>query len=103
MNKQLLKNAFVWGGVVWLFGYILGILLFAFVPSSVIGWVIMPFGVAFTLWVLLTRVRVQSFADFHRLAVVWTLIAIVGDYLSSSKRFTRLMVITSWMCIFTMC
>ena len=43
MNKQL-KETLGWGVVLWLIGYILGIVLFAFVPSTILGWIIMPVG-----------------------------------------------------------
>lgn len=35
-----------WGFVLWLIGYALGIMLFAFVRPSLIGWIITPFGTA---------------------------------------------------------
>ena len=53
MVRQFTKDALGWGFVLWLIGYVLGILFFAFVPSNLIGWVIMPIGIAVTLWILL--------------------------------------------------
>ncbi|MEK7500390.1 MAG: hypothetical protein AAB649_07370 [Patescibacteria group bacterium] len=80
MDKQLLKDTLGWGFVLWLVGYILGFILFAFVPTSLIGWVIMPIGILLTLWVLLKKVKATSFQEFIYLAIIWTLIAIVFDY-----------------------
>jgi hypothetical protein len=81
MNKQLLKDTLGWGIVLWLIGYILGIILFMIVPQSIIGWVIMPIGIAITLWVLIKKVKNRSFQYFLIIAIVWTLIAIIFDYI----------------------
>ena len=81
MNKQLLKDGLGWGILLWLIGYILGIVLFMIVPSSMLGWVIMPIGIIITVWVLLKKVKGNSLHYYVKLAVVWTLIAIVCDYL----------------------
>jgi hypothetical protein len=87
MNKQLLKDSLGWGFALWLIGYILGIALFPIVPPSFLGWVIMPIGIIITLWVLLTRVKGSSLQYYLTLAVVWTMIAVVFDYLFIVKAF----------------
>ena len=87
MSRQLLKDAFGWGSVLWLFGYVLGLLLFAVVRTALIGWIILPAGVALTLWVLLTRVKATGPRDYIIIAVVWTAIAIVADYVLIVKAF----------------
>ncbi len=106
MNKQLLKDALGWGFILWLVGYILGIMLFAVVSPSMIGWVIMPIGIIITLWVLFKKIHpVKSLLEqgaaepqFNRrntdlfkyfviLAVSWTLVAIVFDYFFLVKVF----------------
>ncbi len=81
MNKQLYKDALGWGVGLWLIGYILGFAFFAFVPASLIGWVIMPIGVLITLWVLLKKIKSESFQYYVSVAFAWTVIAIVFDYL----------------------
>ncbi len=81
MNKQLLKDALGWGITLWFIGYVLGFILFFIVPPSSIGWIIMPIGIIITLWVLLKKVTSRSFKHYLILAVVWTLIAVVFDYL----------------------
>jgi hypothetical protein len=78
---KFLKDAFGWGFLLWLFGYALGIGFYFFVPAQYLGWVIMPFGVALTLWVLLTKVRPNSVTTGLGLAIIWTVMAIVFDYL----------------------
>ena len=81
MNKQLFKDALGWGFALWFIGYILGIVLFLFVPTSMIGWILMPIGTLIALWVLLKKVKGASFQHYLLLAIVWTLIAIVFYYL----------------------
>jgi hypothetical protein len=66
--------------VLWLIGYVLGILLFAIVPVNLIGWVIMPIGILIALWILFTRVKGDALRYYILVAVVWTAIAIVCDY-----------------------
>ena len=81
MNKQFYKDTLGWGVGLWLVGYILGFALFAFVPVSLMGWVIMPIGMAITLWVLLKKIRGGSLQYYLSIGAVWTIIAIVFDYL----------------------
>lgn len=87
MNKKLLKDAFGWGFLLWLIGYILGIVLFMFIPTFMVGWVIMPIGTTITLWVLLKKIKANSLRYYFQLAVIWALIAIVSDYLFLVKIF----------------
>jgi hypothetical protein len=87
MNKKLLKTAFIWGFILWLIGYLLGILLFSFVPSSLIGWVIMPIGITITLWILFKKINASSFKDYLLLATIWVLIAVIFDYFFLVKLF----------------
>lgn len=81
MTKQLYQESFGWGFVLWLIGYLLGMVFFAVLPASMIGWAIMPIGIALTLWVLLKKIKSQPLADYLFIAIVWTLIAVVFDYL----------------------
>ncbi|MGE5298222.1 MAG: hypothetical protein ACM3KM_03600 [Acidobacteriaceae bacterium] len=80
MSKQFLKDAIGWGIALWVIGYVLGLILFPFVQGSAIGWIIMPIGVIVTLFVLIKRVKGQSFGYYFSLAVFWTLIAVILDY-----------------------
>lgn len=81
MNKQFLKDAVGWGFVLWLIGYMLGILLFALVPVNVIGWIIMPIATAITLWIAFKKVKGGTLQSDCAMAFVWLLIAAAGDYL----------------------
>ena len=87
MTKQFFKDMVGWGFVLWLIGYVLGILLIAVVPVSMVGWIIMPVGTAITLWVLLKKVKADSLQYYALLAFVWVLIAVVFDYLFIVKAF----------------
>ena len=81
MNKLLLKDTLGWGFLLWLIGYILGFVFYMFVPPAVLGWVIMPIGIAITLWVLLKKIKKSSLKYYLILGIVWTIIAIMFDYL----------------------
>jgi uncharacterized membrane protein len=81
MNKQLLKDSLGWGFILWLIGYVLGIILFFVLPPSIMGWVIMPIGILITVWVLLKKVQGDTFRYYMILAIAWTAIAVVFDYL----------------------
>jgi hypothetical protein len=88
MGTHLLKDSVGWGVVLWLIGYILGIVLFFVVPPSLIGWVIMPVGITITLWILLRRLQAHVFGYYVIVAFVWTLIAVVCDYFFIVKAFS---------------
>ena len=81
MNKKLLKDGLEWGFILWLIGYVLGFILFAFVPQAILGWIIMPIGTLIALWVLLKKVKSTSMRDFVTIAFVWTILAVILDYL----------------------
>ena len=87
MTRQFLKDAFGWGFLLWLVGYVLGIVLFVIVPSSSIGWILTPIGTALTLWVLFARIKGQSLGYFVCVGLVWAAIAVICDYLLLYKLF----------------
>lgn len=79
--KETIKNTLVWGLVLWLIGYILGIIFFSILPPQLIGWIIMPIGTLITLWVLVKKIESVSFKNYLLIATAWTLIALICDYL----------------------
>jgi hypothetical protein len=81
MNKQLIKDSLVWGFVLWLIGYILSFILFFIVSPMMIGWIIAPIGTAITLFVLFRKIKGNNFKYYLYLAIIWTLMAVVLDYL----------------------
>jgi hypothetical protein len=87
VKSNLFKDALGWGFLLWLIGYILGIILFMIVPPSILGWIIMPVGIIITLWVLLKKIKSNSFWYYLLLAIIWTLLAIVFDYFFLVKIF----------------
>ena len=87
VHKQLLKDAFGWGFLLWLIGYALGIILFMIVPPPLLGWVIMPIGTIITLWVLFKKIKGKTFQHYLSLSIIWTLVAIIFDYLFLVKLF----------------
>jgi len=80
-SKQFYKDALGWGVALWFIGYVLGVVLFVFVPATLLGWIIMPIGIVITLFVLLKKIKSESFQQYALIAVAWTLIAIVFDYI----------------------
>ena len=48
MSTRFLKDSFGWGFILWLVGYVLGVMLFAVLPPSLIGWAITPIGTGVT-------------------------------------------------------
>ena len=80
-SKRFLKDAVGWGFILWLIGYVLGLVLFFIVPIPLIGWILMPVGIAIALWVLWKKIRTDDFRHYVSIAVAWTMIAVVLDYL----------------------
>lgn len=87
MTKQFLRDSWGWGFILWLIGYVLGIILFAFVPAALIGWLITPIGIVMTLLVLFKKIKAQKLNYYVFLALIWTLIAVIFDYLFLVKTF----------------
>ena len=81
MNKKLLVDSLGWGVGLWFIGWVLGIIAFMAVPANMIGWVISPIAILVTLWVLMKKVSGPNMMYYLKVAVVWTVIAILFDYL----------------------
>lgn len=87
MRAETLRDRLGWGILLWLVGYLLGIALYFVVPPAMIGWVIAPVGAVLTVVVLRTRVHARAVEDYIVIALVWTAIAIAGDYLFIVRLF----------------
>jgi uncharacterized membrane protein len=87
MTRQFYKDAFGWGIILWLIGYLLGIILFTLVPYALIGWIILPLGTIVAVWILWNKVKGSSMQHYVLVAVVWVLIAVVCDYFLLVKAF----------------
>jgi tellurite resistance protein TehA-like permease len=78
---SVLKNTVFWGIVLWLIGYVLGIIFFMLVPKDLIGWFIFPIGIIVTLWVLLYKIKRDELLCYFGLGLIWTILAVLLDYL----------------------
>lgn len=87
MNGRLLKDGLGWGFVLWLIGYALSVMLFAFVPASLLGWIITPIGTVLALWVAFRKVQGDALSHYVLVALAWVTIAVIGDYLFIVKAF----------------
>jgi hypothetical protein len=87
MNKKFFKDAILYGIILWVIGYVLGIMFFMAMPQKYIGWAIMPIGILVTLWVLIKKVQGNSMFYYLKIAIAWAAIAIVFDYLFLVKLF----------------
>jgi hypothetical protein len=78
---QILKNSLFWGFVLWLIGWVLGVVLFMTPLRPVMGWVIMPVGTLITLLVLIKKINREKYVCYFGVGVIWTVMAVVLDYL----------------------
>ncbi|MSP21677.1 MAG: hypothetical protein EXR66_01405 [Dehalococcoidia bacterium] len=79
-ETRLLRDEFGCGVGLWLIGYLRGVVLFFVLPTSLIGWVVMPIGAVITLLVLTTKVERGALERYLKLAVAWSVLAIALDY-----------------------
>jgi hypothetical protein len=80
-NLKIFLNTVSWGFILWLIGYVLGFIFYAFVPKELIGWYILPVGIIITFWVLFKKIARKNFTCYFGIAIFWTLIAVIFDYL----------------------
>jgi len=80
INKPLLKAAFGWGFLLWLFGYVLSMILFMLVPPNAIGWIITPIATCVALWVLIKKINCFSLSYYAVIGICWAVLAVVLDY-----------------------
>ncbi len=65
----------------------MGIVFFYLVSQNMIGWFVLPLGIIAILWVLLKKIKRESFKDYVNLGIVWTAMAVVLDYVFIVKLF----------------
>jgi len=78
---QILKENLKWGLVLWLIGWVLGIIFFMVFPKNIMGWVITPIGTAITIWVLVKKINRDILLCYFGVGVIWTVMAVALDYL----------------------
>lgn len=86
-GRKLFSSMILWGVALWLFGYILGIILFMIVPANAIGWIITPAATIFTIWVLIKKIKSDRLADYLLTGIIWACMAILLDYFLLVKVF----------------
>lgn len=86
-RKENFINSLGWGFLLWLIGYILGIIFFMIMPTNMIGWAITPIGILIILWVLFKKINREHFSNYVWLGAIWTIVAIVLDYIFNVKLF----------------
>ena len=79
--KHFLRDYLGLGVALWLIGYILGFVFYAFVPANAIGWYIMPIGIVITLFIAYKFIKSNALQYYLKVACVWTILAIILDYL----------------------
>ena len=85
---KLWKASLGWGLLLWLIGYVLGIIVFMMkVPTAWVGWIVSPFGILITLWVLIKKINFEKLASYIYLGIILAIIAIVLDYFLLVKLF----------------
>jgi hypothetical protein len=87
MFRKKLVNFFIWGVLLWLFGYILGIVFFFFLPPSLVGWAITPFGIFATVILLVKKIKLTNLSQALLCGLIWISIAIIFDYFFLVKIF----------------
>jgi hypothetical protein len=80
-TKFFLVDMAGWGIGLWFIGYVLGIVLFMFVPANLLGWAISPIGILITVWVLIKKINAKDMLCYLKIAVAWMVIAVIFDYL----------------------
>ena len=86
-SKKLLNDGLWYGFLVWFIGYVLGIVIFMFLPTITIGYILTPIGIVITLWFLIKKIKGDSIKYYFAISIIWTLIAVVFDYLFLVKLF----------------
>lgn len=79
--KARIISTLLWGFILWLIGYIAGMLLFFVVPKNYIGWIITPFATVLTVLVLIKKIKRPQLFCYVGLGVLWTIMAVGLDYL----------------------
>lgn len=81
MDRKMLAETFGWGFALWLIGYVLGFVFFFMVPPAIVGWFIMPIGIAMAVFVSISKVDRRTLLDYVPVALAWTVMAIALDYI----------------------
>jgi cation transport ATPase len=88
-TKTKLIDTLGLGFVIWLVGYAASIILFFFIPKDILGWVLFVIFTPLLLYMPYRRFnkRKERIGHYLLVAAVWTIIAVVFDYLFIVKLF----------------
>lgn len=88
-TKRKLIDTLGWGFILWLIAFILGTMLFPFVPTKFLGLFTLPVAIIITPLVAYKRFRNFGAPSSYYLlvATVWVLLNVVFDYLVIIKTF----------------
>lgn len=89
MSKTKLIDTIGLGFAVWLVGYAAGMMLFAFVPLSVLGWFVLAVLIPVAIFIAYKRFRGMKAPALYFLFVAasWVSLAVVFDHLFIVKAF----------------
>lgn len=76
-----MRDGLGWGVLLWIVGYVLGFAFYPLVPSAVIGWYVMPIGLAIACFVLWKWVPVNRLIYGVWVGIAWCIAAIALDYI----------------------
>ena len=87
--REKVVDTLVAGVVLWTIGYAIAIILFSFVPATMIGWIVLPVMIPITVYVSFWRLKrgAKSLSYILLVAAAWTAIAVTFDYALLVKAF----------------
>ena len=88
-NRSLIIDTMGLGLLLWFIGWCASLILFFYVPADLLGWVlfVMFTPLAIVITILRFRKRALTFPYYLAVALVWTFIAILFDYLFIVRLF----------------
>ena len=88
-KRQLIADTAGLGLLLWFIGWCASLVLFPFVPLDLLGWILCAIFTPVTIAITVLRFRKRDLPLVYYLAVAisWTLIAVVCDYLFIVKLF----------------
>jgi hypothetical protein len=87
--REKVVDTLVAGVVLWTIGYAIAMILFSFVPATMIGWIVLPVMIPITVYVSFWRLKrgAKSLSYILLVAAAWTAIAVTFDYALLVKAF----------------
>ncbi len=81
-GRRIAADGLLWGFILWLLGFALGMLVYPFVEERWIGIFVLPVLLPVTVWVAYRRLRAGPFPAWYPAAVgaVWAALAVALDW-----------------------